>query len=1247
MKKCFYGLTLLICLASFLFGGKMVNASTADHVAISEVQIAGATADDEFIEIYNPTTSSIDFETLPLKLHIRNSNGTDQNRALTFFNKTILPHGYFLIGPSSGYTGNISLDATYSATSGNKLVPNGGIYISKSTTADTDIIDKVGWGSQPTPGYEDSPWPEPLISNQSIERRPGGEDGNGEDTDNNYDDFSPQSIPNPENSSSPPRPTIEIPPPADTTPPEDITNLATTVGDGIVNLSWTASVNSYGDLTDQILYQSTDGGTTFDSGTSLGPTAITYQLSNLTNGTTYALKITTRDNATPPNESVGITISATPQTETPPTEPPAEINPGEVVINEFVYDPAEEEKEWLELYNKTASPIDLTGWIIEDGTGEIISLTETIAASSFIVKELSSNKLNNDGDIIILKSPAGVIIDQVAYDDWDDGDKTNNAPPASNANSLARYPNGADTDVDNIDWQNSSAPTKGTANQISIIIPPPVQSGGSSISINYNPGDLVINELVSDPADGGTEWIEVYNNTGSSISLFDWKIEDGAEDITELAGDIAAYGFFVFKNPKGLLNNAGDKIILKYQDKIIDEMTYGDWDDGEEGDNAPMAKDPASLARVKDGQDSNNDYRDFAITEKPTPGAANILEDSPAYLESSVVITEFCPNPEGADNENEFIEIGNFGTAPVDLTGWILADASSKKYVIKKEDLPADLGPGQYLAFYRRATGIALNNSGKEEVKLFDPTERLVSSVTYSGKAAENEAYARDENKKWFWTKTPTPSQANEFVSSNQKPLAVINAPTEVLVGELIAFDASDSSDPENGDLKYLWDFGDGQTSAEMSPLYFYNAPGQYKISLTATDPEKQTGQTSILITVAGDGGVGGPEEFIDDYLGLSQSIIINEFSPNPAGSDSAEFIELKNIGATAINLAGWSIDDEEGGSKPYVFKNETIIGPGGFFVLKKSESKLSLNNDADSVRSLNPVGGLMESISYESAVEGASYSRKNNDWLWTTETTPGEENILNVFVKKAVATGSQNKKFKPTLNVELEKIREQDVGDRVKVKGIVAVLPGILGQQIFYLAGSGVQIYMYNKDFPNLQIGDFIEVAGELSESGGEARIKIQDKSDITILEQREPPQPHPLKIGEIGEETEGFLATIEGEVIEKRGSSVFIDDGSDEALIYIKDTTGIDKNIFAEGVRAKITGIISQTKTGYRLLPRSDTDIEILENTAKDKLSETKILETTTKGQNTLKYLNVATMALVVVLGGMVMRLKKEVKK
>jgi PKD repeat protein len=74
--------------------------------------------------------------------------------------------------------------------------------------------------------------------------------------------------------------------------------------------------------------------------------------------------------------------------------------------------------------------------------------------------------------------------------------------------------------------------------------------------------------------------------------------------------------------------------------------------------------------------------------------------------------------------------------------------------------------------------------------------------------------------------------------TTNRSPVPVLAVNTSaVLPGDLIQFDASESSDPDDGDsLSYLWTFGDGLTTTDVSPIHSYSELGQYQVELAVED---------------------------------------------------------------------------------------------------------------------------------------------------------------------------------------------------------------------------------------------------------------------------------------------------------------------------------------------------------------------------------------------------------------------------
>jgi beta-lactamase superfamily II metal-dependent hydrolase len=110
-----------------------------------------------------------------------------------------------------------------------------------------------------------------------------------------------------------------------------------------------------------------------------------------------------------------------PPTPTPPPPPPPD--PSTVVINEFLMAPnPSTDGEWVELYNPTATAIDISGLYIDDvaaggGAPKVIPAGTTIASHGYYVMNIASGFLNNTGaeDVRYLKIVGGV---ETVYDTY-------------------------------------------------------------------------------------------------------------------------------------------------------------------------------------------------------------------------------------------------------------------------------------------------------------------------------------------------------------------------------------------------------------------------------------------------------------------------------------------------------------------------------------------------------------------------------------------------------------------------------------------------------------------------------------------------------------------------------------------------------------------------------------------------------------------------------------------------------------
>ena len=70
---------------------------------------------------------------------------------------------------------------------------------------------------------------------------------------------------------------------------------------------------------------------------------------------------------------------------------------------------------------------------------------------------------------------------------------------------------------------------------------------------------------------------------------------------------------------------------------------------------------------------------------------------------------------------------------------------------------------------------------------------------------------------------------------------------------------AATDPDGREGEITYLWDFGDGAKAGGPSISHTYRSPGTYTATLTVTDPGGETASASLPLTVSGPTALASP----------------------------------------------------------------------------------------------------------------------------------------------------------------------------------------------------------------------------------------------------------------------------------------------------------------------------------------------------------------------------------------------------
>ena len=151
---------------------------------------------------------------------------------------------------------------------------------------------------------------------------------------------------------------------------------------------------------------------------------------------------------------------------------------------------------------------------------------------------------------------------------------------------------------------------------------------------------ILINEFTTDPVTDRTndtfvtpedEFVELYNPSSMQVTFTSYQLtmNDSSPTSQYIAGTIPANGYLTIYNPTGMMEDNGYIMLRNQFSQILDNVTYGNYNDGNILDNAPngttSSVNDECVARFPDASDTDNNKNDF-IKKPCNPSASNDLD---------------------------------------------------------------------------------------------------------------------------------------------------------------------------------------------------------------------------------------------------------------------------------------------------------------------------------------------------------------------------------------------------------------------------------------------------------------------------------------------------------------------------------------------------------------------------------------------------------------------------------------------
>ncbi len=333
----------------------------------------------------------------------------------------------------------------------------------------------------------------------------------------------------------------------------------------------------------------------------------------------------------------------------------------------------------------------------------------------------------------------------------------------------------------------------------------------------------------------------------------------------------------------------------------------------------------------------------------------------------------------------------------------------------------------------------------------------------------------------------------------------------------------------------------------------------------------------------------------------ITPEIIINQVMIGQEEKARNEFVELYNPSKEIIDLSKYKLikKTKTGNASNLVSqkKFKGLIPAQGYFLLSTPEFCPLISCDLSYSSSASLSSGNYLALIKDDKIAEIKLDIKNNQVL------QHNSSIINGNV---ILHNSKNQKINIKNSANSDSTTPKKTNDTLTVTGIVSVLPKTLGTQYFYIHTpsedkkeiSGMQIYNYQKKFPDLKLGDYVKVSGVLStkeicpeniscpQNSYFYRLKTKEISDIQIISQNNSlPLPEIEKISSLKWNQIGQLKTVSGKITQNKTKEIYLDDGENEILIEIKPGTQISSKSLSENFSFTLTGILNYTDSQLKL--------------------------------------------------------------